>query len=137
MVLNTACEKQGCTNIKADNYDEDAEEDDESCTYTGYIVVASDSARTRQLVDENVNSILTVFVNDEEVGKMNYYNYPKSEPNCTDDFSGSTYEEVVNHTHTIASETEMAAVRVEDSSGETVSNRTVTVNVGECSLSKI
>ncbi len=49
IILNS-CAKKGCTDSNADNYTQDAKEDDGTCTYTGSVVVwwgktLSDSAQ--------------------------------------------------------------------------------------------
>ena len=39
IILGTSCSKKGCTDPNAENWDQDAKKDDETCTYICYMCI--------------------------------------------------------------------------------------------------
>ena len=138
VLMLTSCEKNGCMDDKATNYDEEAENDDESCEYLNAVLtIYSDSARTRNLVDQMTSTPITIYVNDENVGTLNYYNYLDNEPSCNDNFSGDIYKEVLKHSYKMSSGEESVYIYFEDNAGNRSASRIEYLISGECLPFKI
>lgn len=137
ILITPACKSSGCTDELAENFDSDVELDDGSCEFKGDVIIYSDEARTLELYDQGVNAEVSVSVNDSVIGKLNYYNHLKSDPNCDTDYSNSTYESPIVYTHTMGSTSENISIRIEDSNGDRVSSSSVKIEVGECATMRI
>lgn len=133
LLFGVSCKQEGCTDSIASNYDEDADVDNGSCQYSADLVFWSDSARTRSLTDNNINTPINIFVNGENIGKLNYYNYLSSEPNCTDSYADKVYEEVLNYTYFMGDDKNTIEIKIEDSQGVSLNSQTITVTHNECS----
>jgi hypothetical protein len=135
----TSCEPQGCTDETADNYDADAEKDDGTCEYTAEILFYSDSISRKRLFDDGVNTPVDIYVNEEKIGSLNYYNYIKdAPPECGDDYSDDTYQEVLQYTFTLIRPKEDAVdIEIKDNTGEVIATSYTGIEAGQCRLYRI
>jgi hypothetical protein len=82
-VVFLGCAKdEGCTNINAANYDQEAIEDDGSCEFEGKMVFWYNQATSQELLSADVEELL-FFLNDEEVGTVLPSFFWEDEPSCT------------------------------------------------------
>ncbi len=137
ILFSSACKSSGCTDELAENFDSDVELDDGSCEFKGDVIVYSDEERTLELYDQGVNAEVTVSVNDSVIGKLNYYNHIKSDPDCDIDYSTLTNQAPIIYTHNMGSTSENISIRIEDSNGDKISSSSVKVEVGECATMRI
>ena len=83
-ILWIGCAKeQGCTDNSAVNYDSAAEENDNSCTYEGSMVVYYDETTSNTLVADDAVS-LTYYLDNQVIGSSAANVFFVGNPNCGD-----------------------------------------------------
>ena len=81
-LLMVSCKKKGCTDPSSINYSQDAEKDDESCTYTGYVVFWFNSVTATNLVNASIPNI-DFYVDQVKEGTVSATQFSVSEPVCS------------------------------------------------------
>ena len=129
----SACRKEGCTDEKAENYNEKAKKDDATCTYSGSVVFWLNNTTSVFLQSSNVTYI-EVFVNGNKIGGMSTSSSFGAAPNCFE--GGVTYQKDLG-----SSNSNTASYEVKNSSlnpnGPTIYSGTIQVIGGECSSFQI
>lgn len=93
--INFSCKKQGCTNPYADNYSEEAEEDDFSCSYsTDLVLYLNDSRYSYYDNKPDFYAPFHFYVDGEKVGELSTSNlyfqtYSSSAPPTCDSTNGT------------------------------------------------
>jgi len=82
-VFTTSCKEKGCTDPEAQNYSEEAEKDDGSCSFGGVMVFYYDEATAAQLVQDGAIT-LTYYLDDEIIGTSAADIYWTGVPFCGD-----------------------------------------------------
>ena len=80
-MLFSSCEKEGCTNPAAENYDMDAETSDGSCTYSVDVVFWFNEETSLALQGAGVDN-LKFFLNEESVGTAQTATFWEAAPAC-------------------------------------------------------
>jgi len=128
LVALVSCKKKGCTDSKASNFDTEAVEDDNSCTYNADVSFWFNSTVSFFLDAYDVTD-LSVYINDSLVGNMDPTD-SKTEPDCGGDaftfvypLNDFPYREV--------------AYRVDDQTGNDQFSGIITVYGGECTSKEL
>lgn len=126
--LLVSCKKEGCTDIKATNYDEEAVNDDNSCVYSADVSFWFNST-VSFFLDEYGVTELSVYVNDSLVGTMDPAD-SKSAPDCGGDAFTFTYPLNDFPSRTVA-------YSVYDQTGNDQFTGTIAVYGGDCTSKEL
>ena len=99
VTLNFSCKKQGCTDEFADNYSEDAEEDDFSCSYsTDLVLYLNDSRYTYYDDKSDFYAPFHFYIDGTKIGELSIssstFQTYSAAPTC--DSTNGTF--IYNHT---------------------------------------
>jgi hypothetical protein len=76
-----ACKQEGCTDPSAFNYSAEAEKDDASCTYNGYVTFWFTSVTATNLVNASIPNV-DFYIDGEQVGSVSVTQFSVNEPTC-------------------------------------------------------
>lgn len=95
-VVFTSCSKvQGCMDADADNYDALAEEDDNSCVYSGSVVFWYGESAAEFLINDGATA-LTYYVDGQIVGSTSASVFWTGAPDCGQDASLTVTKDLGN-----------------------------------------
>ena len=77
-----SCKKKGCTDPAAVNYSEEAQKDDESCTYNGHVVFWFNSVTATNLVNASIPSV-DFYIDGVSEGSVSMTQFSSSAPVCS------------------------------------------------------
>lgn len=95
LTIFTSCKKEGCTDIDAENFCEDCNEDDNSCRFKGEVVFWYNQA-TSQALGVIESTSLTYFLDGQVVGSSAANVYWTGAPDCGQSGSVTTTKDLGN-----------------------------------------
>lgn len=81
LFIFTACKKEGCTDSLAKNYDNEAEKNDNSCTYETSVIFWINANSSTNFKNNMINSI-DLYIDGSKVGQMNTSSDQLVTPEC-------------------------------------------------------
>ena len=121
----SSCKKEGCTDSKAENYSEEANEDDGSCEYAGEVVVWWNQTTSDNLMNDGIDG-LYLFLDGVDSGQSWTGVYWSSAPSCGD--SGVwTVPKNLGNSSSVTYDYE-----IKDEIGNSYDSGTVTISAGNC-----
>ena len=124
-VFISSCEKKGCTDPNAKNYDSSAKSSDGSCTYQGSVVIWADQTFATAAVTAGVTT-WNFSINGSPVGSMATSTYFASAPDCGANGAITIVEQLGTQT------SQIIVVSVTDQNGAAVATYNVTFVGGAC-----
>lgn len=76
-----ACKQEGCTDPSALNYSVEAEKDDASCTFNGYVTFWFTSVTATNMVNASIPNV-DFYIEGVQVGSVSATQFSSSAPTC-------------------------------------------------------
>jgi len=121
----SSCQKEGCTDPNATNYDPEAKSNDGTCRYEGQLVFWYGQLTAQELALDFV-STLTYYVDDVFVGTQAAGVFWPAAPECGQDTTISVNQLLGSNT------SRNYTYEVDDQTGSLVWSGSVTVNANQC-----
>lgn len=125
LMISVSCKKEGCTDMDATSYNEEAKTDDGTCDFSGSKVFWYKDSTSINLIDNDATT-LTYYVDGEIVGTSPTYVSWEVAPNCEASVA-------VSVSKNLGSLKEQSfSYRVEDQTGAEYWSGTLTFNAATC-----
>lgn len=81
LTLSTACNRKGCTDIDAKNYNSKSKKDDGSCSYEGDAIIWFNEDKALDFADSNI-AYVSYFIENINYGSKDILSYTETPPSC-------------------------------------------------------
>ncbi len=125
LLLSTACNRKGCTDVDARNYNAKAKQDNFTCTYEGDVIVWFDEEKATDFADSSI-AVVSFFIEDDNYGSLDVLSYTGTPPSCNSP-KGVTIRKKL-----ISKKTRMFEIEVRKPNGDVISTHEVEFFANEC-----
>lgn len=80
-ILFTSCKKEGCTDSLAENYDQEADKNDNTCTYEGKVTFWLDANSSIEFGNNMVDDLF-ILIDEVKIGQMTTTSSLLNAPGC-------------------------------------------------------
>lgn len=120
-----SCNRKGCTDVDAQNYNSKSKKDDFTCSYIGDANIWFDQVKSQEFADSSI-AVVYYFIDDEAFGSKDILSYTSTPPSCNSP-KGQTINKKLK-----SKKTKEFDLEVREADGTVISAHEITINANAC-----